>query len=1539
MKFRMKFKIRDYLDLLSSSFAKQGTKIFVLCLAKDARRRWAWCWATLPRRIVSCLVITSIVLSSGWYLFFRPQIAEAAWWDQEWLYRKSIAVTNNTTTETNKYISVDIGATSDTTKFQIDCGDLRFTKLDGSLLDYYVYSGCGTANTVIHILFDTFDAGAQTLYYYYGNPSADNGFKTADFSTVATNYTVGSIGSEEKGAGPVLWLKFDEGQGTTAYDSSGQDNDGTITNAVWVDSGCKSGKCLSFDGSGDYVNAGALNLAGDTTISLWAKSALYTDASWNFLAGNWGAGGSNNYGLYWYDSYYGGTGFISGAGSGAYKTNTYTDNAWHHIVGIRDGSTDRLYVDGVQLVSGANGALSNTGDNWWIGGANNSNYYFTGLIDEVKIYPYARTAAQVKNDYNKGAAMRVGGDESWLTNGLVGYWKMDEASWNTTTGQVIDSSGAGNNGTSAGNATTAGGRFANGGTFDGTGDYVQKTSATSLELTGNRTISAWLKLSTAGLTNRYVLSDRSNATADNYAIIYGWVAGKYEFLASPGNYTGDDPRTALNTVVNDTSWHHIVFTYDGVNMVGYLDGVTNVVSRKTTTFIPNAANFNIGTDDGSSNFWTGLMDDVRIYNRALSANEVAKIYNWGPPPVAQWTMNEGSGATIYDTAGTADGTITGATWKNAASCKYGSCLSFPGGNGVSVVNHGHAASIENTIQSANSFSISGWVKFMGTGGLSTGGFFGKAVKNTSGVYGLWTDGRLKLTVYTTPSTTVETQSDSILVVGNWYHYVAVRDNGTNYLYINGIKQTDSDTTSYLDATNQNFYIGRLWDTSNTYDFPGFIDDVQIYNYALTAKQIAGLYDGGSVGHSNAPAGFWKFDEGYGMTAYDSSGQANNLTLSAESYTMSGKFGKAWDGDGAKWLSRADDSDFDFAATDDFTISTWFKSDSASNPSSGVEYLAEKKASSAGYGIYMDTGGDVIFGVDDYADSTWEPDDIVGDVGRDFYDNTWHHFVGVKTGTSRIEAYVDGVKIETKTGLTSTGTLANSALLYLGDSDGTNNGDEFNGDIDETKIFRFAMSLEDVLLEYNQGKALRVAGSSATVGVYCPPGFAGTCTAPVGEWKMDEGSGSTVYDTSAATSDGTITGATWKNAAQCKYGNCLSFDGNDYVTLDNIDFSGKNVSFFAWLNPVDITGSTYPHLVTERSITPVIEGIRFIYDYAGAGSSSDDLDVILNISDVRRDCYGYNVLLVEGGWNHLGFTYDGTNVKIYKSGSLINTCNWPGDLVTPNVDLYIGSDAVGGSSWYARGLIDDVKIYDYALTQEQISWLYDKGKPVGYWKFDGGQGATAKDSTTSNNTGTISGATWTTSGKYNSALSFDGTGDFVNLGSAKMGSASGGIAASAWVYVSSTDFDGTFKTILADNIGNPDTENGFFVILDDRGGGNPTNGINISLDTVGGWQVYGANASNIFTTTSAWYHIVAGYNPGTNSGFLYVNGVPQSLTVTGAGTGNYKPDTDENLYIGALNDGTYSFKGSIDEVKIYNYAPTAEQVKLDYNQGAALKFGP
>ena len=112
--------------------------------------------------------------------------ASAAWYNDSWLYRQSINVSSHSVGETNVYITTALTIGS-TTKANANDGDFRFTTSTGQLLNYYIVSGAGTTTINFHILIPTYPAGAQTLYAYYGNPSAPNGFSSADFTTAASS--------------------------------------------------------------------------------------------------------------------------------------------------------------------------------------------------------------------------------------------------------------------------------------------------------------------------------------------------------------------------------------------------------------------------------------------------------------------------------------------------------------------------------------------------------------------------------------------------------------------------------------------------------------------------------------------------------------------------------------------------------------------------------------------------------------------------------------------------------------------------------------------------------------------------------------------------------------------------------------------------------------------------------------------------------------------------------------------------------------------------------------------------------------------------------------------------------------------------------------------------------------------------------------------------------------------------------------------------------------------------------------------------------
>lgn len=689
-----------------------------------------------------------------------------------------------------------------------------------------------------------------------------------------------------------------------------------------------------------------------------------------------------------------------------------------------------------------------------------------------------------------------------------------------------------------------------------------------------------------------------------------------------------------------------------------------------------------------------------------------------------------------------------------------------------------------------------------------------------------------------------------------------------------------------------------------------------------------------------PIAYWKFDEGYGTTANNSGSQGSvvNGTLknmaspatATSGWTNSGKFGKALIFDGSNdYIDIPDSNAVDIGQGQSATISLWYYS--TESDTNNHRLLTKQSSHGSGNTDYtflesISSGASFLWGTGDSADScSWLT------ITRPST-NAWHSVIavlsstGAQTGTKQL--YIDGI-LKTSCSYTIKGA-ANSQNLFIGQEGDTSPGEYFQGTIDNLKIYKYALTADQVKADYNQSAEVLGALSNnssyqpqAANQEYCVPGDSTSCAAPVGRWNFEEGAGSIVNDTSTNSNTGTWNGTLGSQWGIGKIGKGGNFNGSDnYVSVPDatsIKPTG-GMTLSAWVYPKSFSScnSTEGQRIAEK-----------LANYWAFIKSDGTLRVGVHNGDYR-DLDASGVLSLNT-WQYITLTYDGSTEYVYvnsvQKGSLITS----GSITTSTANLNIGN--YNGTGCYFNGQIDDVRIYNYARTQQQIVQDMNGGHPppgspvgsaLGYWKFDegyatvannsGNQGSVLNGTLTSMSSPATSTSGWTQSGEFGKALSFDGTG-LVSIPDNNSIDLTGSMSISAWFYASSAN-EGSLVAHTASN-------GGLGWELDSRSGGV----VQLFLDNHGG--------TSPTYTAGRWNHVVGVYNGSTIT--VYLNGIPgtpssysgnASAVTTRMGIGS----RDNN---GAFN---YKFTGKIDEVKVYNYALTADQVKLDMNRSQAQVLG-
>jgi len=462
------------------------------------------------------------------------------------------------------------------------------------------------------------------------------------------------------------------------------------------------------------------------------------------------------------------------------------------------------------------------------------------------------------------------------------------------------------------------GKFGKALQFDGINDYAEVR--TGINIAGKSfTIAAWAKRDSTG-TNHFIFGQADGAP--NHVLHFGFrstnvftFAFYYNDLDTPNAYT-------------DNNWHLWVGTYDATTNERkiYRDGVLVASDTASADYQGTGTFYYIGRT-AWGNYFDGTIDEARIYNRALTPDEIKTLYTGVNIPnglVGYWNFDEGTGTTVHDSSGNRnDGYIN-----NDYSGRNGNSLWFNGNKHVEVKNSptltlSGAFSIEawvnissqrldlnpviiaKTVRGPHCYGygcrwISDWnsdvddipapfliyfrgrnegsvfVDFQVGSGVQTFNyhdtFFLPSGKLSGGLF------KVNLVQSLTATGTADTWQHWVFVY-NRTHIMIYRDGvlaGINVLPPSVIKYkiclycaVQSRSTDIRDK-GENMRIG----IGNDNGFNGVIAKLRVYNRSLSANEVQEHYHG-SFNNNNSLVGYWDFEEKTGTTVYDKSGNGNN----------------------------------------------------------------------------------------------------------------------------------------------------------------------------------------------------------------------------------------------------------------------------------------------------------------------------------------------------------------------------------------------------------------------------------------------------------------------------------------------------------------------------------------------------------------------------------------------------------------------------------------------------------------------------------------
>ncbi len=439
------------------------------------------------------------------------------------------------------------------------------------------------------------------------NSEARNDTTSGGWGELVTDYNV-QVGNLQG-----LWHLNDN-----AFDSSGNGNNGTLENGATANaSGLWNTNALTLDGTNDYLGVPDDDVLSPNiiTVSMWAKFTNAGDTPVFLMK-------DHEYVIQAVESgvdvirvgvSFSGTTFNL---VDSVRTSSSLEGDWHHYILTFDGSTVSLYIDGVFDNSGSySGSIQNTANDLGIGikivEEGGIVAPLNGEVEEVAIWDTALTNQEVKELYEAQKGQ-------WLDENLVAYYK-----FNDVDGTTVFDSARGHDGvlTNGASIESYGMWDTNALTLDGVNDYVSVADNDSFDF-NTMSFSVWINTNLIGNYDGVLMKSTGSSWNDGWGLSAPVSTNLMRFWINSWN------TNYIQFEVPMKRWIHIIGTYDRSNIKLYMNGILIGTQAYSSAINHSNNGLLIGKSrDVDSYCFNGLIEEVKIYDRVLTQEEISADYN------------------------------------------------------------------------------------------------------------------------------------------------------------------------------------------------------------------------------------------------------------------------------------------------------------------------------------------------------------------------------------------------------------------------------------------------------------------------------------------------------------------------------------------------------------------------------------------------------------------------------------------------------------------------------------------------------------------------------------------------------------------------------------------------------------------------------------------------------------------------------------------------------------------------------------------------